>query len=353
MVPKISIIVPVYKAEAILERCVDSILGQTFRDFELILVDDGSPDNCPALCDMIAERAPSVVKVIHKENGGAAAARNVALDVIKGKYLTFVDSDDWIEPDMLEHFVDIAEETGCDMVSSEGIVEYTRDRYTVKQAEENLKIVSGIELIQDAYQGKLWAEDVIWGRLYKSSLFQNLRFTEGMIYEDAAIQFPLLACCDKVARSNQRFYHYYHSPDSVMRAKISERIMDSLFVLEQRMNFCIQHEMTDLLEQVKVAYYVQLAHLKYDFATARWQGRQDILHKLNKKADLVRADVKKSPYFTGALKMKCVMFTRFPRLTQFIIQIKKRVDKNRLEKRNRQMIARSDHTAKAERTWCV
>lgn len=99
--PTISVIVPVYNVEPYLRQCVDSILGQTFRDFELILVDDGSPDGCPAICDEYA-KMDSRVKVIHKENGGLSSARNAGLDVAKGKYIAFVDSDDWIHPEMSE-----------------------------------------------------------------------------------------------------------------------------------------------------------------------------------------------------------------------------------------------------------
>lgn len=112
--PKISIIVPVYKAEPYLKKCIDSILNQTFKDFELILVDDGSPDRCGEICDEYALK-DSRIKIIHKENGGQSSARNVGLDIAQGEYIGFVDSDDWIEPDMYKKLFKVLKNDNVDM----------------------------------------------------------------------------------------------------------------------------------------------------------------------------------------------------------------------------------------------
>ena len=113
--PTISIIVPVYKVEKYLQKCIDSILAQTFRDFELILVDDGSPDNCPALCDAAAQK-DARIRVIHQKNGGLSAARNAGLDIARGEWIGFVDSDDAIEPEMYKTLYDIAVQENADVV---------------------------------------------------------------------------------------------------------------------------------------------------------------------------------------------------------------------------------------------
>lgn len=114
--PKISIIVPVYKAEPYLRKCIDSILNQTFKDFELILVDDGSPDRCGEICDEYALK-DSRIKIIHKENSGRSSARNVGLDIAQGEYIGFVDSDDWIEPDMYEVLYSKAKIESADIIA--------------------------------------------------------------------------------------------------------------------------------------------------------------------------------------------------------------------------------------------
>ena len=115
--PAITIIVPIYNTACYISHCVDSILSQTFPDFELILVDDGSPDNCPAICDEYAAKDPRVI-VIHKENGGVSSARNAGLDIAKGEYITFVDSDDWLHPDFLHHGISLCRQQELDIYCS-------------------------------------------------------------------------------------------------------------------------------------------------------------------------------------------------------------------------------------------
>ena len=121
--PKLSIIVPVYKAEKHLSRCVNSILNQTFNDLELILVDDGSPDKCPELCDQFAQQ-DARVRVIHKENGGVSTARNAGLAAVCGMYIAFVDSDDWLEPDMYEKMMAVADQYDCDVVMCDCVKDF-------------------------------------------------------------------------------------------------------------------------------------------------------------------------------------------------------------------------------------
>ena len=124
---RISIIVPVYKAEKYLPRCVESLLSQTYRELEIILVDDGSPDNCPEICDGYAEK-DSRVKVIHKENGGVSSARNAGLEAASGDYITFVDSDDYVDGQMYEKMLSVAEEYSCDVVMCDCVKEFSDRR---------------------------------------------------------------------------------------------------------------------------------------------------------------------------------------------------------------------------------
>ena len=120
---KISVVVPVYNVEEYLDQCVESLVGQTYKNLEVILVDDGSPDNCPAMCDEWAER-DNRIKVIHKENGGVSSARNAALDIASGDYIGFVDSDDWIEPDMYEILIKNAKKYDADISRCAGLFDY-------------------------------------------------------------------------------------------------------------------------------------------------------------------------------------------------------------------------------------
>ena len=149
--PKISVIVAVYKAEVYLHRCVDSLLAQTFRDFEILLIDDGSPDNSGKICDDYAKQ-DARIRVFHKENGGVSSARQCGIEHARGEYTTHVDPDDWVEPTMLEDLYRKAKEEGADMVFGDFYLEYEKEQKYEKQQFSSLKIKNILLLL---LEGKL------------------------------------------------------------------------------------------------------------------------------------------------------------------------------------------------------
>lgn len=209
----ISVIVPIYKVEAYLRKCVDSIIGQTYKNLEIILVDDGSPDGCGAICDAYAAEDDRI-KVIHKQNGGLSDARNAGLDIMTGEYVGFVDSDDWIEPEMYEklmenmkHFqADISFGGVSDDLERDGVVKSVKvSDYGPKPFAE-----SNTDAMKRYFLGS-WAA---WDKLYKASLFNNIRYPKGEINEDEAIVLRLLEQCENVCYTNEIFYHYMHRQGS-------------------------------------------------------------------------------------------------------------------------------------------
>ena len=220
----ISVIVPVYKVEQYLRKCVDSILNQTYQNLEIILVDDGSPDCCGAICDEYARR-DGRVKVIHKSNGGLSDARNAGLDIMTGDYVGFVDSDDWIEPEMYEKLLERMRSFDADL--SFGSV---ADDMETETGEVTVK-TSG-------YGPEPFAEDrcaamhryfhgswAAWDKLYKAFLFQEVRYPVGEINEDEAIVLQLLSKCERVCYSPEIFYHYMKRPGngSITAAAFSKK----------------------------------------------------------------------------------------------------------------------------------
>ena len=207
----ISVIVPVYKVEPYLRRCIDSIISQTYHNLEIILVDDGSPDNCGAICDEYAEK-DSRVRVIHKPNGGLSDARNAGLDIMTGDYVAFVDSDDWIEADMyrtlltqMEHFdADISIGGFTDDLEKDGsaVVTKVSDYGNTPFAESNT----------DAMRRFLRTSWAAWDKLYKAELFSGIRYPVGEINEDEAIALQLLSRCRRVCYTNEVYYHYIKRP---------------------------------------------------------------------------------------------------------------------------------------------
>ena len=212
--PLVSVIVPVYKVEPYLHRCVDSILIQTYTNLEIILVDDGSPDNCGKICDEYAKK-DNRIKVIHKTNGGQSEARNVGLDVAKGEYVTFVDSDDWIHHRYVEILYNDIMQANAD-VSMCGFVR-TSDMHCVDNSYKNhkFKTISKEQAMEKTlYQNKL--DSSPWDKLYKRKLFDGLRFTVGRIYEDLEIIYQIYDRATILTYTDDALYYYFYRKDSTL-----------------------------------------------------------------------------------------------------------------------------------------
>lgn len=228
MVPKVSIIVPVYKAEAYLHRCIDSILAQTFSDFEVLLVDDGSPDRSGYICDEYAEM-DSRVRVFHKDNGGVSSARQCGIDNAYGEYTIQVDPDDWVEPTMLEELYAKAKKEDADMVICDFFEEYEHRQIYKSQRPKALEH----NVILGDFFSKLHAS--LCNKLIKRECYTkyNLRFPKEMnLCEDAYIIFALTINPIKISYLSKAFYHYdrYTNKNSITR-KLTIKDLDSQIFL--------------------------------------------------------------------------------------------------------------------------
>lgn len=236
--PKISVIVPVYKAEQFLEECIDSILEQTFRDFEILLVDDGSPDGSGAICDAYAAREEKI-RVIHQENQGQAAARNHAMPLAKGDWICFVDSDDRIHPQMLQLLYEAAETSGCGISMCQMLEAVELPESFLLPQKQNFSVVDMDEenLLRlhdnDAYPG--W---VACAKLIRREYIEHHPFTPGRVYEDNAAVCHWLYEAKKLARMDMQLYFYRGNPDSTTKKQFSLKRLDYLWALEEIIAFC-------------------------------------------------------------------------------------------------------------------
>lgn len=225
--PEISIIVPVYKVEKYLDRCIKSILKQTFTDFELILVDDGSPDRCPQMCDGWCEKDKRI-RVIHKENGGLSSARNAGLEAAQGKYIGFVDSDDIIAKDMYEYLFRILCENEADFSSVEKVV-FKKENLRIKQPKLKEKVLDKKELFELFF--RVTDEGIhycVWDKLFKRDTIGKIRFWEGMRFEDIDFMFSFLQNCNKGVCSNQIKYGWFYNDESITRNSLVKEDMQLL-----------------------------------------------------------------------------------------------------------------------------
>lgn len=213
---KVSVIVPVYNVEKYLQRCVDSILNQTYRNIEVILVDDGSPDGCPAICDEYAKRDTRVV-VIHKKNGGLSSARNAGLDSnITGDYVTFVDSDDWIAEDYFEHGISLLEQYGSDILQVDYSLANNEKIFKREPKDEEVKILEDKEILQYYLTTTTTTGSYSVCRcLFLLKLTEGIRFRDGKINEDIDWKYKVLKRAKKQVVTNRIMYYYYQSGNSI------------------------------------------------------------------------------------------------------------------------------------------
>ena len=211
--PKISVIVPVYKVEPYLHKCLDSIVNQTYRNLEIILVDDGSPDGCPAICDEYARRDPRV-RVIHQENGGVSAARNAGLDAATGDWIGWVDPDDWIEADMYESLLENALAYEADIAVC-GRVERHPDK-DVFWGWEAVQVWDQEQAVGQLLEDKA-LRNYQCDKLWRRELFEGVRFPVGEIFEDITVTCQLLLRARRVIALPGTKYNYRQRFDSIVR----------------------------------------------------------------------------------------------------------------------------------------
>ena len=226
----ISVIIPIYRVEQYLPRCIDSVLAQTYHNLEIFLVDDGSPDNCGRICDEYAAK-DGRIHVIHKENGGLSDARNVALDVCTGEYISFIDSDDYVSDDFIESLLH-AIKTQHTRLSICGIMKFDESgRMKVDYAPSNTeKSASGDEMMETVWR------PAACNKLYHRSLWEEIRYPFGKLYEDLYIYHDILAQVDSVSFTGKNSYYYFNRQNSIINKKYDIRNADMIEGLDLRIN---------------------------------------------------------------------------------------------------------------------
>ena len=248
--PLVSIIVPVYKVEKYIDRCVQSIISQTYKNIEVFLVDDGSPDNCGQMCDEYAEKYP-YIHIIHQNNAGQAAARNNAAKMANGDFIAFIDSDDYVEPNYIEYLLYLQNKYQADIA-----IGGFRYLYEGKEPKERNGLVETDELLDASaalirinYNKGCGA--TAWAKLFRTELILKHPFPEGQIYEDLAVIYKIVGDAQKVALGNKVIYYWVQRSGSTMRMKFDERQMAGMDAV------------ADQIEYVKNAYPEALDSAKY------------------------------------------------------------------------------------------
>lgn len=249
--PLISIIIPIYNVEKYLGKCIESIVNQAYQNIEIILIDDGSTDSCPLLCDSWV-KLDARVKVIHKSNGGLSDARNAGMHIAHGDYVAFIDSDDWIETDAFEKMLNRMLEDNSDVVSC-GVKWVSDDDdvlYEVSvEADEVIDTHAAMsEIIADR---KL--KQHVWNKLYKRDLIEDIPFEKGKYHEDIFWSYQVFGRAKKVSLMKESFYHYVQRSNSIMGESYSTKRLDALDAMLQRCEF-VKSNFPDLFNEALYSY---------------------------------------------------------------------------------------------------
>lgn len=210
----ISVIIPVYKVEEYLDRCVESIQKQTYQNLEIILVDDGSPDNCGKMCDEYEKKDPRI-KVIHKENGGLSDARNAGIEIATGEYIAFVDSDDFVSNDYIEYMYQMLIENNAKLAIS-GIMNVWKDTLITEGVHTNTQVLTP----KETFENLLFAKGIevsAYGKLYHKSLWKENRFPKGKVYEDTAIMYKIIEEAKQIVYGDKKCYYYIARVGSISK----------------------------------------------------------------------------------------------------------------------------------------
>ncbi len=268
--PLVSIIVPIYKAENYLSRCIESIRNQSYSKMEIILVDDGSPDKCPEICDNFALMDPRI-KVIHKENGGISSARNAGLDIVVGNYVTFIESDDFIYKDFIKTLMFLCLKFNSEIAACSV---YTGKGNQFKDVPKNGKIF--VYKKSDAFMSRKIKSGII-GKLYKTTLFINERFPVGdhLNSETEAVVYKLIYKSNQIVITDKKLYYYYQNPERTARNKYDYKSTDIVDVLKDRIKFFENREI--YLKELSWEHYSKSLMLFYA------QCKKDKKNQNNKK----------------------------------------------------------------------
>lgn len=222
----LSVIVPIYRSEEYLDKCVSSIVSQTYRNLEIILVDDGSPDNCPQMCDKWAEK-DCRIRVIHKENGGVSSARNAGIESASGEYFSFVDSDDWIASDLYESVMKLFDDNDPDIVTFD--CNRVNEKGRIYTSTENIEegMISPEKAIHELLKGNI--NNYAVNKVYKKYVFEGVRFPEGRVWEDMAIAYKLFLNCKSIYCYPAKLYFYRTKSGSISKT-IDGRALGHIFL---------------------------------------------------------------------------------------------------------------------------
>lgn len=309
----VSVIIPVYKVEKYLNQCIESVVNQTYQNLEIILVDDGSPDNCPKMCDEWAKK-DSRIKVIHKENGGVSSARNMALEVFKGDYLCFLDSDDTIHPNYIEVLHNAIKENNADVsVCNWKKVYDINNPQNKKLNSEKLsyKVFNNSNIFDLLYNKQIPLVMALWLKMYAREIFKDIRFPDVVVSEDDAIIHKVLFNCKRLVYVDCVLYNNTQRNSSLTATDFSMKKLKSLYIFKDRIMFIEENKPE--FKTKAIMHYIKILILYY--YKSKWaKFDKGILKKIKAEINFYAKQ--------GYVSKYVFMFKYLPHIFESLIKIK-------------------------------
>lgn len=307
----VSVIVPVYDVEKYLRQCIDSIIHQSYRNLEILIIDDGSSDGSGKICDIYAGR-DSRIKVFHTENRGLSAARNLGLDHANGTFISFIDSDDWFELDAIKAVIDVAKSSEADVVCFKHVTEYqgTRKLFKIKTKHKNQntdysKFFIGKTIMEEYCKG-LYIDFGAWNKIYNKDCFSGIRFPEGRNFEDIATIYNVMLKATKVACISNRLIHYRARRQSITRSHDLKNISDYWWACYECYNELKQ--VSDEYEQSQIKWCVNAIGRMWrwysGFTDAEKKSAEDLIAVMQQFVLMHQKQILADPYISR--KDKCL-----------------------------------------------
>lgn len=308
--PLISVIVPIYKVEAYLDRCLESIVNQTYENLEIILVDDGSPDNCPQMCDDWAKK-DNRIKVIHNENSGVSYARNAGFELSKGEFIAFVDSDDWICETYIQDLYIVMRDECCDVVECDYSLVNDENCKIDKISSVSMEIFTAEEALHCNLIGDKFG-DVIWNRLYHRSVV-DVKFENGKFHEDVYWVYQVLAKAKKLAHINQTLYFYFQRNDGFTGEKYTFKRIDAVLAGELRSRY-ISDKYPRLASIAQFQFIGMCMYHSQKLLESKIEEYEKFFKILHAKAKNIGNEWKKQNNIFAKQKMWLSLYLKFPKL---------------------------------------
>ena len=319
MNPKISVIVPVYNSGKYIKRFIESIISQTYRQLEILLIDDGSTDGSGYICDLY-EKRDSRIKVFHKENSGVADSRNYGVDNATGEFIAFIDSDDWVDKNLYMELIKSVEKYNADIA----VCNFKR----ILNEEEKLKDSS----IEEIYTGEeaLWQMfgernsqliSVVWNKLYKRYIFENMRFPKGRIHEDEFLNPKLLYKANKIVYINKELIYYRKTPNSIINSEFKENKIDYLYVLDDRSKFFLDNRLYNLYEVCRKCELNVNIEFYYKVKNSSIKNKKYELKRITNTVNNIKKELNNKLSIKDKIRINLFIFT--PSIYNYVTNLKK------------------------------